>query len=156
MILGIDKLGLSLEANDELLNSIVEIGKSHYPNEFGGFLIGNYSDDNKRLHITDMILPENFKASRYFFERTTKGIDKFLVNYYKETPKKFYVGEWHTHPDNSPIPSFTDISAINAIINNQNACLVNPVLLIIGYSKTQVNFEFYVYFENKLYKYGTC
>lgn len=153
MILKIDKIGLSLETDDGFLNSLVEIGKGHYPNEFGGFLVGFYSDDNKHLHITDTILPKSFIASKYFFQRSTKGIEKKLSNYYKEIPKKFYVGEWHTHPDNSPIPSSTDISAINAIIDNQNACLANPVLLIIGYSKTQVDFGFYVWFENKLYRY---
>jgi integrative and conjugative element protein (TIGR02256 family) len=153
LILRIEEIGLSIEAGDELLDTLVEIGKSHYPNEFGGFLIGYYSDGNRHLHITDTILPKNFKISKYSFERSTKGIVKKLGTYYKETPKKFYVGEWHTHPDNSPIPSLTDISAINAIINNQNTCLANPVLLIIGYFKTKVDFGFYVWFENKLHRY---
>lgn len=153
MILRIAKIGLSIEADDELLNSLVENGKSHYPNEFGGFLVGYYSDDNRHLNITDTILPKSFKASKYSFERSTQGIEKKLGIYYKKIPQKFYVGEWHTHPDNTPIPSMTDISAINAIINNQNACLANPVLLIIGYSKTKVDFGFYVWFENKLYRY---
>lgn len=153
MNLRIEKIGLSLEIDGELLNYLLENGKSHYPNEFGGFLIGYYSNDNMHLEITDSILPKSFKASKYSFERSTKGIKKMLSNYYKENPKKFYVGEWHTHPDNSPIPSLTDISAINAIINNQNSCITNPVLLIIGYTKTQVDFGFYVWFKNKLYRY---
>lgn len=153
MILRIEKIRLSIEADDKLLNSLVEKGKSHYPNEFGGFLVGYYADDNKHLHITDTILPKSFKTSKYNFERSTKGIEKKLATYYKETPRKFYIGEWHTHPDNSPVPSLTDISAINAIINNKNACLANPVLLIIGNTKTKVDFGFYVWFENKLYRY---
>ena len=153
MILRVEKIGLSIEIDDELLNSLVEKGESHYPNEFGGFLVGYYSDENRHLHITDSILPISFKASKYSYERTTKGIEKKLETYYKEVCKKFYVGEWHTHPNNSPIPSLTDISAINTIINNQNANLANPVLLIIGYSKTRIDFGFYVWFENKLYRY---
>ena len=153
MILRIEEIGLSLEVDNELLNRLIEKGKSHYPNEFGGFLVGYYSNDNRHLHIVDSILPKNFKASKYSFERSTKGIKKKLTDYYKETPKKFYVGEWHTHPDNIPILSSTDISAINVIINNQNSCIANPVLLIIGYSKTQVDLGFYVHFENKLYRY---
>lgn len=153
MILSIEKIGLSIEAEDELLNSLVEKGKSHYPNEFGGFLVGYYADDNKHLRISNTILPKSFKASKHSFERSTKGIEKKIVNYFNETPKKFYVGEWHTHPDNIPIPSTTDISAINAIINNKKACLANPVLLIISYSKSKVDFGFYVWFENKFYRY---
>lgn len=153
MILRIEKIGLSIEAGDELLNSLVEKGKSYFPNEFGGFLVGYYTNDNKHLQITNTIFPKYFKASKNSFERSTKGIKKKLSCYFKETPKKFYVGEWHTHPNNRPILSATDISAINVIINNQNAGLANPVLLIIGYSKTQVDFGFYLWFENKLYRY---
>jgi integrative and conjugative element protein (TIGR02256 family) len=148
-----EKIGLSLEVDDKLLNELVIIGKEHYPNEFGGFLVGNYRDDNRHLHITNMILPKSFMASKYSFERSTKGIKNELDKYYNETPKKFYVGEWHTHPDNRAIPSLTDISAINTIIKNHSACLVNPVLLIIGFPRTQVDLGFYVWFENKLYKY---
>jgi len=153
LIFKINKIGLSLEVGDELLEDLTETGRLHYPNEFGGFLIGYYCNKDKHLQVTNTILPKNFKASKYSFERSAKGIEEELDNYYKETPKKFYVGEWHTHPNNSPTPSSRDLSAINAIMNNRNACLVNPVLLIIGYSKTNVDFGFYVWFENKLYKY---
>jgi len=82
LILRIEGIGLSLEVNDELIKGLGEKGKSHYPNEFGGFLIGYYSDDNRHLHITDTILPKNFRASKYSFERSTKGIEKDLSNYF--------------------------------------------------------------------------
>lgn len=153
MICRIEKIGLSLEANDELLGNLVKIGKCHYPNEFGGFLIGYYSDENKHLHITDTILPKSFNASKYSFERSAKGIAKKLKYYYNVNPRKFYVGEWHTHPKNSSIPSSTDITAIKNIVNSQSTCISNPVVLIIGYFKILVDFGFYVWFENKLYKY---
>ncbi|WP_099367476.1 Mov34/MPN/PAD-1 family protein [Sphingobacterium sp. 1.A.4] len=153
MILKIEQIGLSLEVEDELLNELLEIGKTHYPNEFGGFLLGYYSEDNKHLHITNTILPKKYQASKYSFERNTKGIENELAEFYAENPRKIYIGEWHTHPDNSHIPSATDISAINTIINSKNTSIANPVLLIIGYSKTTVDFGFYISFENKLYKY---
>ncbi|MBK0383968.1 Mov34/MPN/PAD-1 family protein [Pedobacter sp. SD-b] len=151
MILKIEKIGLSLEA--ELLNKLLEIGKTHYQKEFGGFLIGYYSEDNRHLHITDTVLPKRYQASKYSFERSTEGIENEFTEFYTGTPIKIYIGEWHTHPNNSPIPSATDISAINTIINNKNTSIANPVLLIIGYSKNTVDFGFYVWFENNLYKY---
>lgn len=153
MILKIEQIGLSLEIENEFLNKLLEVGKTHYPNEFGGFLIGHYSKDNKHLYITNTVLPKKFKASKYSFERSTKGIEIELTEFYADNPRKIYIGEWHTHPDNSPIPSATDISAINTIINSKNTSIANPVLLIIGYTKTMVDFGFYVWFENKLYKY---
>lgn len=153
MILKIEHIGLSLEVEDELLNKLLEIGKTHYPKEFGGFMIGYYSEDNKHLHITDTILPKRYQASKYSFERSTKGIDNELAEFYSENPRKIYIGEWHTHPDNSPKPSVKDISAINTIINSKNNSIANPVLLIIGYSKRAVDYGFYVGFEKKIYKY---
>ena len=105
------------------------------------------------MQITDTILPLKYQASKYSFERSTKGVENEFTEFYTGNPSKFYVGEWHTHPDNSPIPSATDISAINTIINSKNTSIANPILLIIGYSKAVVSFGFYVWFENKLYKY---
>ena len=153
MILIIEKIGLSLEVEDELLDKLLGMGKTYYPKEFGGFLIGYYSENHKHLHITDTILPKNYRASKYSFERSTQGIENELTEFYTGNPRKIYIGEWHTHPDSSPIPSATDISAINTIINNKEASIDNPVLLIIGYSKITVDFGFYVWFEDKLYKY---
>ncbi|MCX2575073.1 Mov34/MPN/PAD-1 family protein [Pedobacter sandarakinus] len=152
MNLIVENIGLSLEIDYDLLHELVKIGRSHYPNEFGGFLIGYYSENSKHLHITNTILPKKYQASKYSFTRSTKGIESELVKFSAENQKKIYIGEWHTHPDNSPIPSLTDISAINTIINNKNS-IANPVLLIIGYSKRTVDFGFYVWFENTLYKY---
>jgi [CysO sulfur-carrier protein]-S-L-cysteine hydrolase len=147
------EIKLSISIDGTLLKELTDIGKSQYPDEFGGFLIGNYSDDLKQLNITDTILPTKYKATKYQFERETDGINETLKNYYEQTPKTYYVGEWHTHPDNISIPSTTDISAINNILNYKGTSIQNPVLLIIGYNKQKVEFGFYVAYKNKLYKY---
>lgn len=76
-----------------------------------------------------------------------------MRNYYSENPQKYYVGEWHTHPDNLPIPSSTDINAINSIANHKDVSITNPVMLIIGYNATKIELGFYVQFKNKLYRY---
>jgi integrative and conjugative element protein (TIGR02256 family) len=147
------KIGLSLNIDDKLLTEIVEAGRKYYPNEFGGFLIGNYSEDFKELNITDTILPNKHKASRYLFERDAARIDHKLKQFYLETPKKYYVGEWHTHPNNLPIPSNTDSNAMVSIANHDKVSINNPALLIIGYNTVKVDYGFYVLFKNKLYKY---
>ena len=149
------EIKLSISIDETLLNNLTEIGKKHYPNEFGGFLIGYYSDDLKRLNITDTILPTQYKASKYLFERNTTGIKDILENHYEKIPKKYYVGEWHTHPDNLPVPSSTDIKAINEILKHKDTSIQNPILLIIGYNNHSVEYGFYVPLKNKLYKYET-
>jgi integrative and conjugative element protein (TIGR02256 family) len=147
------EIGLVINVDDTLLSSIIDIGVKHYPNEFGGFLIGHYSTNQIQLNITDTILPNKYKATPYLFEIETIGIEDKLENYYSENPQKYYVGEWHTHPNNLPIPSNTDINAINAIANHKEVSIKNPVMLIIGYNKTKIELGFYVQFKNKLYRY---
>ena len=64
-----------------------------------------------------------------------------------------YVGEWHTHPDNEPTPSTTDIRALEEIANHHKVKIKNPILLIMGIDKTKKELGFYVHFKNKIYKY---
>lgn len=153
MIYRIAELGVSLEIDNELLRHLIEIGTKHYPNEFGGFLIGNYSVNQTHLTISDTILPNKYKGTPYLFERDTTGIDDKLKQFYAEDPKKYYLGEWHTHPNNLAIPSSTDINAMNSIANHPEVSIKNPVMLIIGYNKTKVDLGFYVQFKNKIYRY---
>lgn len=153
MIYKIEDLGLTLEIDEELLSALVRIGVNHLPNEFGGFLIGNYSENQSNLRITDTILPNKFKGTPYLFERDTAGIESKLKQFYEEKPSKYYVGEWHTHPNNLPIPSNTDINAINSIASHNDVSIKNPIMLIIGYNKTEVSHGFYVKFKNKIYRY---
>lgn len=146
-------IGLTLEIGDLLLEQIIDVGIQHYPNEFGGFLVGFYSEDYKQLNITDMILPKKYKATPYLFERDTMGVNERLQRFFKEEPKKYYVGEWHTHPQNIPIPSSTDYNAMLEITNHEDVAIKNPVLLIVGYQNKLVELGFYVMFKNKLYRY---
>lgn len=145
-------IGLKLVIDDKLIEYLKFIGQEHYPNEFGGFLIGNYSADFQTLIISETILPNKYKSTKYLFERDTFGIDGKLKKFYAEKPSRYYVGEWHTHPDNLPIPSATDINAMNSIINHEKVLIKNPILLIIGYC-SEVKLGFYVSFKNKLYRY---
>lgn len=42
---------------------------------------------------------------------------------------RFYIGEWHTHPEDNPTPSAIDYNSIKD--NYQTASLVVPFLLMI-------------------------
>ncbi len=147
------EFALELQVEDDMLEKLTEIGKAHYPNEFGGFLIGFYSNDKKVLTLTDTILPNKYKATPSLFERDTKGVKQYFKDFYKESPKKYYVGEWHTHPENRAVPSITDIKAIHSIRNDIGVAILNPVLLIIGCNNTEVEISFYILIKDKLYRY---
>ncbi|MCR4030653.1 MULTISPECIES: Mov34/MPN/PAD-1 family protein [Flavobacterium] len=149
----IKELGLTLDIDDDLISNLIDIGKKHCPNEFGGFLIGYYSESQNHLRITDTILPNKYKGTPYMFEREVIGVESKLKQFYTEDPKKYYIGEWHTHPNNLAIPSTVDIQAVKSIADNPEVSIKNPALLIIGCANNKIELGFYVYFKNKIYRY---
>lgn len=146
-------IGLSVDICDKVIDKIVDAGLVHYPNEFGGLLIGIYSEDKCSVNISNIILPITFKSSKVSFDRGTDGLKEMLMDYFDGTPSKIYVGEWHTHPNAAPIPSGTDIHALQEIVNSDSVNINNPVMLIVGLTETSIEFGFYVYLNKKIYKY---
>ncbi len=145
--------GLKIVIEDKFIYNLYQFGLVHYPNEFGGILLGRYSDDRKTLNIIETILPENFKSTKYSFHRETKDLKGKLEIKFNDTPSLYYVGEWHTHPDNPAIPSQIDINAMDEIINHPDVFILNPVLVILDISLYHFDFAVYIKFKDKLYKY---
>lgn len=149
------EIGLSVEIGDQLIKRIREAGLAHYPNEFGGVLVGEYSEDKQTVSVTDTILPLNYRSSRVSFDRGIDGLKDKLLDFYNADPSRIYVGEWHTHPNASPTPSWTDILAIRQIVASENVKINNPIMLILGLTLIDAKLAFYVYFNNRLYEYET-
>lgn len=145
--------GLDLIFSEVLLNKIGLLGMQHHPNEFGGFLIGKYSEDFKKLYVDDFILPKKYKGYHYTFERSTIGLKEQLEKIFLEK-NQYYIGEWHTHPDNSINYSQTDLIAMREIAQYGEVTILNPVLLILSISKSKINaYKFFIYKDKKLLAY---
>ena len=127
-----------------LLNELYAVGLNHYPKEFGGLLIGKYSDDFKTCIIETTILPVKYKSSRYGFERGKKGLKSKLTEFYNSEPRLIYVGEWHTHPDSLAIPSSKDKTAMKEIEDNNDVNITSPLLLIIGLNNGNYHAGLYI------------
>ncbi|MFL0171647.1 Mov34/MPN/PAD-1 family protein, partial [Tenacibaculum maritimum] len=100
--------------DENLLSKLCSLGIKNYPNEFGGFLVGRYEKENKLLIIEETILPQKYEGTPNLFLRSSKGIEEQFKKMYREKPSKYYIGEWHTHPNGSTNYSQTDL---NAMIN---------------------------------------
>lgn len=145
--------GLSLEIDDTLLSELHSVGLKHYPNEFGGVLIGFYSDDLKNCIVKASILPLKYKSARYSFERGREGLKEKLDAHYNARPRLIYIGEWHTHPDGLPLPSAQDKNAMKEIELSKEVNITSPILLIISLDKHQFTPKFYIQHNQKLYNY---
>ena len=145
--------GLELEITDSLLDKFYNLGMEHYPKEFGGLLIGSYSEDKKTCHVTETILPSKYVSSKYIFKRGKEGLKQKLEEFYNGTPSLNYVGEWHTHPDAEPEPSAMDKQAMKEISGNEDVLIASPILLILGIGTKKLKIGAYIHFNNQLYKY---
>lgn len=147
MILICKNKSLKLSIDDNLLNQLEELGLEHYPNEFGGFLLGKYSGDFRTLYITKLMLPKKYIGFPLFFERSIIGLKhKFHELFQRE--KIYYVGEWHTHPNGSSHYSQTDLKAMKEIAECKTVQINNPILLILSITKKGCNGATFYYYDN--------
>lgn len=146
---------LYLEYDEKLISKIEQITLEHYPNEFGGFLVGYYSDDLKTLVLTDLLIPNEYKSYRTLFERGTKGITEKLVEFFNLKEKRYYVGEWHSHPNAASRFSSTDLNAMKNIVKSESVRIENPILLIVSISSQKlIDYTFYLFSNDNLLEYG--
>ena len=154
MILRNQHNNLEIVIEESLLKEIEAVALSHYPNEFGGFLLGRYSEDFKSVNIDFIILPKKYKSSPVVFQRSTKNLEQLFKNEYFKNGR-YYVGEWHSHPNGSTMYSNTDLNAMIESTGYDEVQIKNPVLLIVSINnKKMQNFTFYHYSEKKLLPYG--
>ncbi|NJK96100.1 MAG: peptidase [Bacteroidales bacterium] len=119
----------SIHISDEVLFILDKYKQNHYQNESGGIILGYVYEDNN-IYISKISEPNSSdKASRYRFERDRKAA-QIIVNseFYKSEGKVIYLGEWHTHPEPIPSPSFTDIKMIKEQYKNNR---INESFLIL-------------------------
>ena len=109
---------------DELRNNA-----QHEGNELCGVLMGSQVGDNC-YRISKISPPCVKRHTRCSCERDAAMANQFIEEDYKMSEHtRFYIGEWHTHPEKKPKPSAVDYSSIEE--NYQTASLVVRVLFMI-------------------------
>ncbi|MGN6880456.1 Mov34/MPN/PAD-1 family protein [Neisseria sp. P0020.S005] len=137
----------------QIIEQMAKIAIHHYPNEYGGFLLGCYSDDFTRLHIKDFLLVDKYTSSSVKFRRELNSKIHNFENIFQET-ELYYIGEWHSHPNASAWYSLTDLQAMNDIVSCDTVQLYNPVLLILSISSNKLlDFNFFIFDQGRLVVY---
>ena len=115
------------------LDSIVhEVGKQRYL-ETGGILIGKYSEDLRAAYIEEATGPGIHSLHFPFrFKRGSKDLQKLLDK--AACKGLFYLGEWHSHPGRSCLPSTQDYCQMRSISEQKSYMCPEPILLIVGSS----------------------
>lgn len=145
---------LSIEIDENLIARIGQLALKHYPNEFGGFLLGKYSDDRKTVFVNSTIQPKTYKGTKNTYERFAGDLVEEFDSEYKRN-KNYFVGEWHSHPNGTVNFSSIDMKAIREMVDHDTVQLKNPLLLIVSIGKFDITgHQFYVYHDNTLKKFN--
>ena len=116
----------------ELLDQLLEGCAKAAPTETGGVLVGKYSEDSRMAEVTAVSQrPANSGGARTSFVRGVKGLLAWLWHLWVRRGG-YYLGEWHSHPHASPVPSDTDTRTMWDIAKSMKARCPEPILLVIG------------------------
>ena len=120
---------------------ILEMAQSHSPNEVGTSLVGCYSDNGFEASVLDLApLTPDSKGSRTSFYRGVAGLRKFFTKLRQTfSGKRYYVGEWHSHPGAPSFPSQTDDKNQLAIAKDTNTACPECILILIGHTLSSVD-----------------
>jgi integrative and conjugative element protein (TIGR02256 family) len=125
--------GMEIVFSNNILNKMLSFRQSsgNLP-ESGGIITGLIY--NHAICAIDCSIPTSYdKQNRFNFIRSKEGAQCFLdEKFLTSRGREIYLGEWHTHPENSPKPSTTDLSSFKKTIKNN---LLNShifIMVIIG------------------------
>src|SRR5882724_4826930 len=110
--------GLEVELPEEIFEGIKKQIARFYPRECGGIFVGKIDKGNIAV-IEEMMVPKGFWSTSVLFKRLAGFLNKWLDRVFKQSAgETIYLGEWHSHPDASPVPSLTDFTTMRRIAAN--------------------------------------
>jgi len=115
------------------------VQENGYCLEHGGILAGTMSPVRHQITVTDVTTPfERDKLARYSFKRSEHGHQAAMDKIWQLSDhRKTYLGEWHTHDEDSPIPSHLDVCNWKAI-SKRNHNSMQLFFVIIGRKEMKV------------------
>ena len=109
---------------DEAIKNKIEDIQAYYDfySEIGGIVAGAFDTKEMCLRITDLSSPfPGDVKKRYRFLRKSTGHQELMDELWKKSGQtKAYLGEWHTHDQDIPIPSFVDKQTWKRISRRDN------------------------------------
>lgn len=97
--------------------------------EAGGQLFGTYNDNTVRI-LTASGPYRGDERSRYYYRSNPKAAQKAIDAFAEQG--LFYLGEWHTHPQEVAVASGADRATISSIVRRSTLRLTSLMMLIQG------------------------
>lgn len=122
---------------DNALNDIYGYRPEDYKYENGGILLGKYNKKNNTYIITNVSTTNSKdRKGKNFFIRSKKRAQIIIDKLWRDSKGEInYLGEWHTHDEKYPTPSWIDQKLVKQMIKNKNIEIKNVFMLILGRNK---------------------
>lgn len=113
---------------------ILTRARSSYPLETGGVLVGYWSSDWKSVLVTGVIGAGPAATNeRTSFTPDSEWQADQLARLYEESGRRHgYLGDWHSHPNVVPRPSWRDRLVARKIARSEPARAPRALMLIAG------------------------
>ena len=126
--------GWEIKILPSLLGRLYFQRETKLPNETGGVLVGSYDFSHKICYIVDAIAsPSDSQEYPNAYIRGSKGLYEKVCKLENITIGNLtYIGEWHSHPDNSTSPSFDDKKLLRSIAEYAFSRSSPGCMMIVG------------------------
>ena len=141
----IDYKQLKVEIKESALQKLQKVRQTN-GSEVGGLFTGSeIGTDNYRIgKISDPCIVFN-SSSKYGCTRDATLANIFIQQDYETSNhSRYYLGEWHTHPEENPTPSLTDIASIRDVYSKSDLVINGVFLIIIG-----IKSNYYGYYDGE-------
>ena len=113
-------------------------------NEQAGILIGSEIGDHAyRINKASEPCGIKQKASKIGCVRNAKKANEIIAtDFEKSNGTRVYLGEWHTHPEEYPSPSYVDTKSIKTITETGDIPVEGIFLIIVGLEQFYFGFHY--------------
>lgn len=131
--------GTNLYIEDVVLTKLFKyLQQSNTAKEAGGILIGKQAKGREEYYLCDVSEPSHMdKRGRFSFVRNKVSAQRIINKKWNESNGiENYLGEWHSHPESKPTPSYVDRNLIQQIIADSTNVFKKVFLIIVGKDKS--------------------
>lgn len=108
--------------------------------ESGGILLGRFINETNDVLIDEATIPIRIdQSSRFFFRRARRPAQQRVNAAWAESAHtRNYLGEWHSHPEDNPVPSGHDVRNWCRIGQTAQYEQTYLIFVIVGRKHTRV------------------
>ncbi len=129
------------------LGSLLACCREAADRETGGILLGYYNKRHDTATVTYVSdPPKDSRFGRTWFKRGVLGLQQLITRLWRE--REYYLGEWHFHPDASPVTSRQDESQMLDIARSHAYQCPEPILVIVGGAESSYTFAVSIWFPS--------